>query len=216
MTARVSPALAAYEPGTFEPGEVHGVSIARSAQGALPASGFVADLSAAPKRLVVGAGAAAWLDACGYDVPDALLEWRPLGGDGAVACVHRQRFLLIQPAASTTDSTPGLPNAGRAADDVLVLDHEDGDLALTGALGETLLAEFCALDPGAFARSAWIPARVAQCDVALRRLEQPALHYRLLCAPAEAAWLVTTFANAGATLAGFDDYLIYLTPGDPT
>lgn len=216
MTARVSPALAAYEPGAFEQGEVNGVGIARFAHHTLPASGFIADVSAAPNRLVVGAGAAAWLDARGYDVPGALLEWRPLGGDGAVACVHRQRFLLVQPAGSTTDSIPGPPNEGRAMEDVLVLDHEHGDLALTGALGVTLLAEFCALDPGAFAGNAWIPARVAQCDVALRRLEQPTQHYRLLCAPAEASWLVTTFANAGAALAGFDDYLNYLTQGDPT
>ena len=120
-----------YDADRFQIGVVHGMRIARAAITPAASDCTLVDVSATPKRLLAGAGAARWLDAHGVVAPRAVMQWQRLGGDGAVVRVHRDRYLMVADAASAAPAPVFAAAPGPQAD-VLVLDHEAAEFALLG------------------------------------------------------------------------------------
>lgn len=205
-----SPVLQAFEGGRFELGVVNGIQIALAQSEAVTAAGFIADLSAVHKRLFVGAGARRFLEAHDIEAPRDLLRWWPLGEDGAVVHLHRHRFLVIAPSGTTRPADLFAVTPGRKGD-TLVLQHEAADFALGGEAAAAIVRDLCPMNLAACADDVWIATQLAHCGVALRRMTTDAVTYRLMCAPADAAFLFEVLADVvrenGGTIAGFNDYL---------
>ena len=214
--AKRSPVIAAFDPRRFELGTINDTQIAMTTEATINAVGFIADVSAVRKWLIAGAGARRLLESYDIEAPLELLRWRPLENDGAVAHVHRNRFIIIAP--SQTDHRSELFDApvGRQGD-ALVLPHEAADFALGGAAATAAIAELCAMDVAATADDVWIATRLANCEVTLRRLRRGVVDYRLLCTPADAAFLFAILVDAieehGGSTVGFNDYLGLLQGG---
>ena len=216
--AKRSPVIAAFDPERFDIGAINDTQIAMTTQATINAVGFIADVSAVRKRMIAGAGARQLLETYDIEAPLELLRWRPLGDDGAVAYVHRNRILVIAPSQSDPwDKLFDAP-AGRHGD-ALVLPHEAADFALGGQAAQAVISELCAMNVADTADDVWIATRLANCEVTLRRLRRGVVDYRLLCSPADAAFLFEILIDAiedqGGSIAGFNDYL-ELLQGGPT
>ena len=200
-----------YEADRFQIGVVHGMRIARAAITPAASDCTLVDVSATPKRLLAGAGAARWLEAHGVVAPRAVMQWQRLGGDGAVVRVHRDRYLVVADAASAAPAAVFAAAPGPHAD-VLVLDHEAAEFALLGGTAAGVLAELCPLDLAGMSDTTWTATRLARCELALRRLDVDAMHFRLLCTPADAQYLFGTLRDCvevrGGSILGFDDYVV--------
>ena len=211
-----SPVLQAFDGGRFEMGAVNGMQIALAQGEAVTAAGFIADLSAVHKRLFVGAGARRFLEAHDIEAPADLLRWWPLGEDGAVVYLHHHRFLVVAPSG-TTRPGPLFAIAPGSQDDTLVLHHEAADFALGGEAADAIVRELCPMNLAASSDGVWIATQLAHCNVAVRRMTTDAVTYRLMCAPADAAFLfgvlVEVVQENGGTIAGFNDYLELLEGG---
>lgn len=218
MTAATkrSPVIAAFDSTQFDFGTINDTQIVMSAQGTINAVGFIADVSAVDKRMIAGAGARQLLESCNIDAPQQLLRWRSLQDDGAVAYVHRNRFIVIAPSQSGHRSELFDLPAG-AQGDALILPYEAGDFALGGPASQAAISELCAMNVADTLDDAWIATRLANCEVALRRLRRGVVDYRLLCTPADAAFLFGILVDAveehGGSTAGFSDYLGLLSGG---
>lgn len=192
------------------------MSIARRAKLDGVRSDYIADLSALRRRLFVGRAAPEWLAARNITVPTGLLEYRELDNGAVIVRLHRQQYLLIDGVdESSYDDLLGLEQCRH--DDVLVVAYEAAEIACGGPKVDALVAELCPLDISGVERNTWIATRFAHCELALRRLEEPA-HYRVMCSPADARFVFgilreVTLERDGAVL-GFDDYRALLNRGD--
>ncbi len=219
VAAKRSPVIAAFDAARFEHGAVNDTLIAVATRSTINAAGFLADVSAAHKRMIAGVGARQFLESFGLEAPQALLRWRPLGVDGAVAYVHRNRFMLV--AASQPEKTDQLFDepAGRQGD-VLVLQLEAADFALGGPAASIAVSELCPMNIDDAADDMWIATRLANCEVMMRRLRCGRVDYRLMCTPADAVFVFAALAGViaehGGSVAGYNDYLGLIQRGDAT
>lgn len=194
------------------------MSIALRARSVSRAENYVADLSALRRRLFVGDAVPSWLARHDISVPDGLLEYRELDLGAVIVRLHRQQYLLIDGVdESPCDELFALEQ--RRHEDVLVLAYEAAEIACGGPNVDALIAELCPMDIASVDRHSWIATRFAHCELALRRLEEPA-HFRVLCSPADARFVFrilceVTRERDGAVL-GFDDYSALLKRGDRT
>ena len=215
---RQSPLLALYAGTDFEIGETHGMSIALRTKKDEPRADYVADLSALRRRLFVGHAVPEWLAQHNISVPRRLLEYNQLDNGAVIVRLHRQQYLLIDGVEdSSYDDIFAIEQ--RRHGDVLVVAYEAAEIAFGGPHVDTLVAELCPMDIANKGPNCWIATRFAHCELALRRLDEPA-HYRVLCSPADARFVFgilceVTLERDGAVL-GFDDYRALLNRGDRT
>lgn len=207
--SRESPLLADLRGPQFHVAVHHGMRIAERIDGALPADGFVVDISAIPRRLVAGGGAARWLEAQGLLCPAEVQGWCALGAGGLVVQIHYGQYLVVdQPGGG---AAPALfadkPERGT---DVLILDHDQADIAVGGSARDAVLAELCAVEMD-YAVEDWRSVRLAHCDVGLWQRRAPVPHTRVLCTPADARFLFGVLREcmtvAAGEVIGFADYL---------
>ncbi|MEM7542339.1 MAG: hypothetical protein AAF384_12265 [Pseudomonadota bacterium] len=210
--AAYSPALAAFTEDQYTLGDIYGMRTAVSTKAGTNGNNLVADLSALGKCLVVGPTAKSHLQSIGMPVPNALLEWSPLGADGCVAMLHRDRYLLSAPHAQARaiDALNGPTPEG-----VLVLPYDAADFAVHGDVADAFLREFAILDLQLQSAQGWIATRLAHCEVYLWR---PLSHgLRLICTPADARFLLSTLTavatEVGGSVVGFNDYVHYVNKG---
>lgn len=178
---------------------VHGVE---TGDGLRPPPGalYLADLSALPKLLLPGGGAAARLEALGLPQPP-LMRIAPFPDGGFVACRAPRQFVV------------GIGREAAVPDGALRFDGID--FALGGGRGEEgvadLLAEGCPTDLDQFAPDAYVPTLLFGVEVALWRMPAAGgVHWRVIAAPADGHFLATTLLDAvhrrRGGLAGFGDY----------
>lgn len=174
---------------------------------------YLADLSAVPKRLVVGLEAPVWLAQHGMDAPSGLLQYRQIEDGTTIVRFHHQQYLLI----SGISVMAGLPlgsvfdlDEGRHGN-VLVLDYECAEFAVGGPHLAALLAELCPMDFTAAPEGVWIMTRMAHCEVSLRFSRTGDGECRVMCSPAEGRFLfgiIKEVVNQHAgTVFGFHDYV---------
>ncbi len=174
---------------------------------------YLADLSAVPKRLVVGLEAPVWLAQHGMDAPSGLLQYRQIEDGTTIVRFHHQQYLLI----SGISAMAGLPlgsvfdlDEGRHGN-VLVLDYECAEFAVGGPHLAALLAELCPMDFAAAPEGVWIMTRMAHCEVSLRFSRIGDGECRVMCSPAEGRFLfgiIKEVVNQHAgTVLGFHDYV---------
>ncbi len=176
---------------------------------------YVADLSANPKRLVVGVEAPKWLAEYGIDVPSRLLEYRIIEGGATVVRLHYQQYLLIAGIEAPPLGMFDL-DEGRHGN-VLVLDYECAEIAVGGPNLAVLLAELCAMDFAAAPEGIWIATRMAHCEVSLQLGRPGDAGCRVICSPADGRFLFGIIKevinqHAGAVL-GFHDYVTIVVDG---
>jgi hypothetical protein len=214
---RTSPLLSAYPLSHFEHGVAHNTRIALRSNRGLPNPNYIADISAIRRRLFVGAKAPGWLKERSIDVSDRLFEYRALDKGALVVRLHRQQYLLIDSCGvSSYDALFELDEGRRA--DVLVLDYEAAEIACGGPYVADMLSELCPMEVAAVTGTTWIATRLAHCEVAIRRQQNP-MHIRINCAPADARFLfgiLSTIAleRDGAVI-GYDDFRALLNSEDP-
>lgn len=229
-----SPIIDCFATAEFQFAAVNGMRIATLSNNHdnhhRPVGDYVADLSASPKRLVVGVEARTWLAQHGIDAPSGLLEYRIIEGRSTVVRFHHQQYLLISGisvmAGSAFASVFDL-DEGRHGN-VLVLDYECAEFAVGGPHLAVLLAELCAMDFAAAPEGIWIATRMAHCEVSLQlgRAGDAAVgadsvreRYvcRVICSPAEGQFLFGIIKDvidqhAGSVL-GFNDYVTNVANG---
>lgn len=154
----------------------------------------LADISAIPKRLFVGAGAANWLRAHAGVVPEHLFECCEGERGATIVRLHYAQYLVIA----------GLDGGGFEAcfdaaqgrrDNTLVLPYESAEFALTGPGRSSLFRELSAFDPAAMISGQWLTTRFAHAEVGLRLIELPEPHLRIVCSPADARFLYDVIGN---------------------
>ena len=203
-----SPLLSAFDDGEFEIGEINRTNIALRTKHSGTSDNYLADVSALRKRLFVGRSAPQWLQAHGITVPHKLLQTTELGGGAIAVRLHRQQYLLIDGLDSAAVGDLFTLVEGRH-DDILVLAYEAAELACGGPHVNALLAELCPMDLSTCAPGSWIATRLAHCEVALRRIDDPA-HIRIVCTPADAQFLFSVLSRVtqerDGLIVGFEDY----------
>lgn len=207
--SRESPLLGDLRGPQFSVAVRHGMRIAERIDSAPPADGFVVDISAIPRRLVAGSGAARWLEARGLPCPDDQQGWCALGAGGLVAQIHHAQYLVIDQPGGGAAPALFADVRGREAD-VLIVDYDQADIAIGGSVRDAVLAELCAVELGCAADD-WRSVRLAHCDVGLWQLGAPVRHTRVLCTPADARFLFAVLREcvtaAAGEVIGFADYL---------
>ena len=214
--AKRSAILAEFDTAGFEIGEVNATRIAIATRTPINDAGFIADVSAVRKTMIAGPAARHALESYGIEAPQELLRWRPLGADGAVAYLHHNRFLVVEPTQSSEWTKLFDELAGQQGD-ALVLHHEAADFALGGQAASAAISELCFMNVADTADDVWIMTRLANCEIMLRRVGRGRVDYRLMCTPADAAFLFGVLADVivehDGGLAGFNDYLGLLQRG---
>ncbi len=215
-----SPIIECFAPGEFEFAGVYGMRVAtlsnnesnKGSNNHLSVGDYVADLSAIPKRLVVGVEAPVWLEQYGIDAPSGLLQYRQIEDGTTIVRFHHQQYLLISgisvmaglPLGSVFDLVEGRHGS------VLVLDYECAEFAVGGPHLAALLAELCPMDFAAAPEGVWIMTRMAHCEVSLRFNRTGDAECRVMCSPAEGRFLfgiIKEVINQHAgTVLGFHDY----------
>ncbi|MEX2482315.1 MAG: hypothetical protein WD928_15765 [Gammaproteobacteria bacterium] len=207
--SRESPLLADLRGPRFSVAVHHGMRIAERTDGAPPADGFVVDVSAIPRRLIAGSGAAQWLEAHGLPCPGDVQGWCALGAGGLVAQIHYGQYLVIDQPDGGAAPALFADSPDRGAD-VLILDHDQADIAVSGSARDAVLAELCAVEMD-YTADDWRSVRLAHCDVGLWQLSAPVPHTRVLCTPADARFLFGVLREcvtaAAGEVVGFTDYL---------
>ena len=219
--------LDCFDPAEFEFAAVNGMRIAARRKNDRPVGDYVADLSAIPKRLVVGAGAPEWLAEYGIDAPSGLLQYRLIEGGATVVRFHHQQYLLIEDMSASPPGPVFDLDEGRHGK-VLVLDYECADFAIGGPHTTALLAELCAMDFATAPEGIWIATHMAHCEVSLQlgRTGDAAVGAdsvressacRVICSPAEGQFLFGIIKDvinqyAGSVL-GFNDYATIVVNG---
>ena len=212
-----SPVVSSLDETQFKFGVIYDTWIALATRATINKTGFLADVSAVPKRMIVGSGASVLLATCGIQVPKKLMHWTALGEDGAVVPLRQDRFLVVSPTRSDETNEIFQKTTGRS-ENTLVLRHEAADFALGGSATDSLVSELCPMDMTCLADDVWIATRLANCEVMLRRLKQGCVNYRLMCSPADAGFLFNVLSDVtkecGGSVVGFNDYL-GLLKGEP-
>lgn len=198
---KASPLLPWFETRGFRPGTQGPWQVALGTGEAGP-SGHLADASACPRVLVVGAAAAGTLAARGLPVP-RMFTWARAADGTEVACLGPARFLL-----SGTTAVGALPlTPGDCGPGLLVVEHDCAAMTLAGPAGAAVLAEFCLLPPAMLTPDAWLLTQFAQTDVAL---SVDGGVTRIVCAAADGLALFATLADAiveqGGTVGGSDEW----------
>lgn len=196
-----APLLAAYLAAGAALGEAFGMHTGLTLAPP-PGALLLADLTPLPKWLLVGGGARDALLAAGLGAPGLMQVQAGVAG-GFVACRAPRQYLVC----AGDDGVPP-PALCRAA-----LRYDGLDLALGGGNGEhgvaDLLAEACTTDLAAPAVGAWVPTLMYGVEVGLWRVAP--LGWRILAAPADGEYLVSTLLDAlrrrHGVLAGYRDYL---------
>ncbi len=181
---------------------------------------YIADLSAIPKRLVVGVEAPQWLSEFGIDAPSGLLEYRQIEDGTTVVRLHHQQYLLI----SGTSIMTGLPLGSSIFDldegrhgNVLVLDYECAEFAIGGPHVGALLAELCPMDLASAPDGVWLVTRMAHCEVSLQLGGGNDAACRVICSPAEGQFLFGIIEEVinehDGSMFGFHDYLTIVENG---
>jgi len=205
-----SPLLGEFATDRFTVAVYHGMRVADRNVHGFTGESFIADLSAVPRRLVAGSGAAHWLAAQGIVCPSRLQGFAPLGKDGLIVALHIGQYLLLDQTAGGAAPAVFEGPLGRAGDDRLVLSCAMADIALGGAARAVALAELCAVEPD-YACDNWSSVRLAHCEVALWHRIAPVPHTRVLCSAADARYLFGVLRDCTQALQGevigFDDFL---------
>lgn len=168
------------------------------------------DLSAVPRRLVVGPGAADWVSRHTGLRPGAMFLIST-GEGGCCVRLHQQQYLLI--GALHASAAPGWLDA-QSATDALVLPYECAEFALLGPCREPVLRELSTLRPDAIVPGRWVAARLAHADIGLRTVDDPQTHWRIVCSPADAHYLYGVVSELvrehDGVVTTFDAYLDHL------
>jgi len=205
-----SPLLGEFGTDEFSIAVFHGMRVAGRRRQSFESESFIADLSAVPRRVVAGRGAASWLATQGIVCPSRLLGSAPLGKDGLIVQLHIDQYLLVDQTVG--GAAPALFECpiGRASDDRLVVAFDTADIALGGPARADILAELCAVELD-YASDDWSSVRLAHCEVALWHRVVPAPHTRVLCTAADARYLFGVLRECMQALQGdvigFDDFL---------
>lgn len=206
-----------FDETQFKFGVMYDTWIALATRSAINKIGLLADVSAVPKRMIVGPGARELLATFGIRAPEKLMRWMALGEDGAVVPLRRDRLLVVSPTRSDETNEIFQKITGRS-ENTLVLQHEAADFALGGSATDSLVGELCSMDISCLADDVWIATRLANCEVMLRRLTKGCVNYRLMCSPADAGFLFNVLIDVtkecGGSVVGFNDYLGMLK-GEP-
>jgi hypothetical protein len=205
---RTSPLLSAYPTSHFEHGVANNTKIALRAHRTLPTPNYIADISSIRRRLFVGSNAPGWLKERGIETSDRLFECRALVNGALIVRLHRQQYLLIDTyGVSSYDALFEL-DEGRDAD-VLILDYEAAEIACGGPYVADMFSELCPMEIAQVGAATWIATRLAHCEVAIRRQQNP-VHDRIICAPADAIFLFgilsTVALERDGAVIGFDDF----------
>ncbi|MEQ8660968.1 MAG: glycine cleavage T C-terminal barrel domain-containing protein, partial [Gammaproteobacteria bacterium] len=205
----LSPVLDAYARPDFVHVEGDGARHARRAGARPAAAAWLVDLSHLPQRLVVGAGAPAYLAGRGLALPAAMQSACSAGADGLVVRTHVDEYLVLGAHAGGAAAGVALAAPGRDGD-VLVLVEERAHFALLGTAWEAVFAELCAAPPTADAAPAWRALRLAHCEVAVWQPPGTTAQWRLLASCADARFLFDTLADCiaghGGALATADEF----------
>ena len=218
-----SPIIECFAHDKFQFAGVNGMRIATlsniSSYSDGPTGDYVADLSAIPKRLVVGVEAPVWLAQQGIEAPSGLLEYNLIEDGTTVVKLHHQQYLLISgisimarlPLGSVFDLDEGRHG------NVMVLDYECAEIAIGGPHLAELLAEFCPMDFAAAPEGVWIATLMAHCEVSLQLDRTGKPDCRVLCSPAEAQFLFGTVKDVidqhDGSVLGFNDYVTIIVNG---
>lgn len=209
-----SPLLADFDAADARLGVIHGMRIVERTTQARATADFLADLSAVPRRLVFGYGAATWLTAAGITPPARLQGWQVVAGEALIARPHPGQYLVVD--APRGGAVPAVfAAAPRTAADVRVSDWQQAEFALGGPACAAILAELCAMELP-LGREHWCLTRVAHCEVALWLRTAPCVHVRIQCAPADARYLFGVLRacvrECGGGLLGYTDFLDLAPP----
>jgi sarcosine oxidase, subunit gamma len=208
--ARESPLLGEFGTDAFTVTAHHGMRIAGRRMQGSDCENFIADISAVPRRLVVGSGAAQWLAAQGIVCPSRLQDWALLGEDGLIVQLHIDQYLLVDQVVG--GAAPALFDGplGRASADRLVLSHDLTEIALGGPARAVALDELCAVEPD-YDCDNWLSVRLAHCEVGLWHRIAPVPHTRIQCTAADARYLFGVLRECLQSMQGkvigFDDFL---------
>lgn len=150
--------------------------------------------------LLVGPDAPGVLKALGFALPG--LFDASVGPAGELAQIAPGQYLLSALPARPTE----LPALATPAT-TLCLPTEYGEFAVLGTDWEALLPEITTADSAASGASPWFATQVCGLDAVVRRGTDG---FRVICAPAEAAWLGATLEGLvlarGGQAAPIDDY----------
>ena len=212
--ALTSPLLADFDSADARLGVIHGMRIVERTTPPRATADFLADLSAVPRRLVYGRGAATWLTASGFTPPAQLQGWQVVGGEALIARPHVGQFLVVD--APQGGAVPAVfATAPQTAAAVRVSDWQQAELALGGPACAAILAELCAMELP-IGSEHWCLTRVAHCEVALWLRTAPCVHVRIQCAPADARYLCGVLQacvrERGGSLIGYADFLDLAPP----
>jgi hypothetical protein len=159
------------------------------------------ELPSLARALVIGAGAAETLRQAGLTAPSLL------GVDHLPGCEIAQ-VAPCQFLVSALPATPAQLPALTLSAGSLVLSIEYAAFAFGGEDFEVVLSGIATADSTAATASAWFPTQICGLDAVLQRGNTG---FRVLCAPAEGAWLASALkdrvsAHAGRTIS-IEDYL---------
>ena len=209
-----SPLLAEFDSADATLGVVHGMRIVERIAQTYATENFLADLSAVPRRLVFGRGAATWLVTAGLTPPAQEQGWQVVAGEALIARPHPGQYLVID--APRGGVVPAVfAAAANAAPDVQVSDWQQAELALGGPACAAILAELCALELP-MGNEHWCLTRLAHCEVALWLRTAPTVHVRIQCTPADARYLCgvlqACLREEQGSLLGYADFLERMPP----
>lgn len=193
--------LAQYETAGAELGEIAGMATGLSVPDAHAGALWLVELTPLRRLLVLGTGAAQALAAAALPVP-ALFDIAQ--APSAAVAQNAPRQFLVSALTATPDQLPAIG----AVPGALILPTEYAEFAVGGPDWAELVAELTTADSAAPTASAWFATQICGLDAVLCR--GPA-GFRVLCAPAEAAWLggalLERVRARGGRLIGFNDFL---------
>ena len=179
--ALTSPLLAEFDSADASLGVVHGMRIVERIAQTCATENFLADLSAVPRRLVCGRGAAAWLTAAGLTPPAQEQGWQVVAGEALIARPHRGQYLVVDAPRRWRRARRlrgrGECRAGRAGERLAA-----GGTRPRRPACAAILAELCALELS-LGNEYWCLTRLAHCEVALWLRTAPTVHVRINARP---------------------------------
>ena len=210
-----SPVMAYSRGLALSEGEHGGMRIAVGGRPVDEERATIIDVSAIPKRLLAGTGVAQCCADMGLDVPPNPFTCVEQQDGAVIANLHHHQYLWIaSPTGSGWSAEFESYDSGKVPS-CINLPFECAEFAVLGPHQEDLLLELTAVDPSALMPNTWHTVRLAHAEVAIRQIESPARHLRVICSPADAIYLFALLCEVTrefhGEVTGLDRYLEFVS-----